>query len=456
MFSLPAPVPAQVNNIASSSVNRSNSATLPYPTLQSVTTPSVSRARGDWGFKRPFPLKSTTKTTTPIIRVKQVDTPEHVTDFASAADHSLSLQKFHEMNIPVVMPPLYKPSTRSINVADTTPRKSVFEEIYDVTDIAPADRLKMSEYRWRFDGPWLAGMAEGEFSKYLRDKVKPRRAEFRQWLKGIVAQEMNQEADARAMENGEADKPSNLTAADVTDEQFTARLCELREDRVHLYKLVGRFLDLAPIAPKTSKIPEQTGKKIMVSLAPAMNPYTGAGPPITHPSAGLSYLRSGAFIENHPLYGPQESHRHVASRVLLSSSGLGTASNANVNVNIGLGGFVTNPPTNDAIFNNKSNLRFNPDQFGGQKHYVEPLLAVIDSRGNVKITAKPSQPEAVIVAKELDGVKMNGGAAAKVRNDEQSRREKATTVKEKGFRTWKSGKSLNSGPEAYGFPESRR
>ncbi|EHA47352.1 hypothetical protein MCOR27_004338 [Pyricularia oryzae] len=413
MFSLPPPVPAQVNNIVNSSVNRSDSATLPYPTHQSITTPSAARRQGDWGFKRPFPLKSTTKSTTPLIRVKAVDTIEHVTDFASSADHTLSLEKFQEMNIPVVMPPFYDPSNPSSQVPESMPRKSVFEESHDITDIAPEKKHTMSAYRWHFDGPWLAGMSEGEFNKYLQAKVKPRRAEFRQWLKGIVAEEMNQRAIAESMDKGDGGEHVQLTAADVTDEHLTNRLRELRADRVDLYKLVGRFLDLAPIAPKRVPIPEVPGDmRFNLSKPAPMNPYAEAGPPVTHPSAGISYLRTGSFVENHPLYGPQQSRRHVAGRVLLSNSSFGQSMGTNVNVNIGLGGFVTKPPTGDSFWNNKTaRNRFDPAQRGGEKQYVEPLLAVVDSRGNVRVTAKASHPEGVAVAKELDGVRVGGKQA---------------------------------------------
>ncbi|KAI6369298.1 hypothetical protein MCOR25_004479 [Pyricularia grisea] len=407
MFSLPPPVPAQVNNIVNSSVNRSDTATLPYPTLQSITTPSAARRQGDWGFKRPFPLKSTTKSSTPLIRVKQVDTIEHVTDFASAADHTLSLEKFQEMNIPVVMPPFYDPANPSSQVPESMPRKSVFEESHDVTDIAPDKKHTMNAYRWKFDGPWLAGLSEGEFNKYLRAKVKPRRAEFRQWLKGIVAEEMNEQAITDSIEKGDGGEHVKLTAAEVTDEQLTHRIRELRADRVELYKLVGRFLDLAPIAPKTPKIPSFDVMRMNLRKPPPMNPYAEAGPPVTHPSAGISYLRTGSFVENHPLYGPQQSRRHVAGRVLLSSSNFGPANNNNFNVTIGLGGFVTKPPTGDNFWNNKAaGNRFDPAQVGGDKQYVEPLLAVVDSRGNIRVTAKASQPEGVVVAKQLDGAEV--------------------------------------------------
>ncbi|TLS27172.1 hypothetical protein PpBr36_04596 [Pyricularia pennisetigena] len=439
MFSLPPPVPAQVNNIVNSSVNRSDTATLPYPTLQSITTPSAARRQGDWGFKRPFPLKSTTKSSTPLIRVKQVDTIEHVTDFASAADHTLSLEKFQEMNIPVVMPPFYDPSNPSNQVPESMPRKSVFEESHDVTDIAPEKKHTMSAYRWQFDGPWLAGMSEGEFNKYLQVKVKPRRAEFRQWLKGVVAEEMNQQAITDSIENGDGGQHVKLTAGDITDEQLTDRIRELRYDRVELHKLVGRFLDLAPIAPKISKIPFLNGNKYNISKPPPMNPYAEAGPPVTHPSAGISYLRTGSFVENHPLYGPQQSHRHVAGRVLLSNSGFGPISNSNVNVNIGLGGFVTKPPNGDSFWNNKAvGNRFDPAQRGGEKQYVEPLLAVVDSRGNVRVTAKASQPEGVVVAKELDGVRV-----AEKHAESESTFEPAESRK--------TGKEVYSDSRSYGF-----
>ncbi|KAI7149897.1 hypothetical protein KC352_g28834, partial [Hortaea werneckii] len=93
LFSLPRPLPQpHIENITSTGVYRaSDSATLPYPTHQAIATTASSRSRGDWGLKRALPKKATQDTSTPHIRVSAQDTPEHITDFGSAADHTQTL-----------------------------------------------------------------------------------------------------------------------------------------------------------------------------------------------------------------------------------------------------------------------------------------------------------------------------------------------------------------------------
>lgn len=60
-------------------------------------------ARGDWGLKRPLPSRSyLVQVSDPVLRVKQLDTIEHVTDFDSAADHVRTREKWQEMGVPMM------------------------------------------------------------------------------------------------------------------------------------------------------------------------------------------------------------------------------------------------------------------------------------------------------------------------------------------------------------------
>src|ERR1700710_2293162 len=101
VFSIPPPLPRTPSDLSSTAVFSSDTATLPHPIHLSVITPQSSLARGDWGFKRPLPLRSTTKTSTPVIRIESIDTYEQVTEFGSAADHSLTIKKWEEMGVPI-------------------------------------------------------------------------------------------------------------------------------------------------------------------------------------------------------------------------------------------------------------------------------------------------------------------------------------------------------------------
>src|SRR5690348_438613 len=95
LFSLPPSLSPPAPTATSSRVSESETATLPYPIRAAIETPSSSLANGDWGLKRPLPSKSTTgSSSTPVVRVNKLDTFEHITDFESAADHTVTLKKW--------------------------------------------------------------------------------------------------------------------------------------------------------------------------------------------------------------------------------------------------------------------------------------------------------------------------------------------------------------------------
>lgn len=403
LFSLPPPLPTPPGDFTTATSYNSDSATKAFPTLQAVTTPESSRIRGDWGFKRPFPLKSTAKSSTPAIRVKHVDSIEHVTDFSSAADHTLSLKKFQEMNLPITIP-----SEKPIAGMDL-PEKSVFEEEFDFTAIDAKD-VDAEDKRWKFKGPWLAGMTEGEFNNYLKKQVRNRRLEFRQFLRERLAVEMTQSAQENAMDKGEVDTSPAVKASDITDEQLTDYLRKLRQDRAVLYNMVGQFLDLAPIQPASplailGALSPDSGRVMKTG-----NPYAKEGPPITHPSGGISYLRTASYLENHPVYGPQKTHSPIKSRILSPRN----QTMGSFTPKLGVGGFVGDIPSGFTAFNMKSisgrtrelipGLNdFDPEAPGGSKVLIQANAAKIDSQGKIILKLGEAREETTLVAKEMVG-----------------------------------------------------
>ncbi|KAH7143837.1 mitochondrial ribosomal protein MRP51 [Dactylonectria macrodidyma] len=399
LFSVPKPLPdPPVTNLH---VGNRNSPTMTraYPQYQAITSPLSSREKGDWGFKRPFPLKTTLSTTTPLIRVKQVDSIENVTDFSSAADLSLSLEKFRELGIALSIP---KGSDRGPVHAQTEQwHKSVFEEDMDFT--GPREG-KAGDKRWKFKGPWLARMHEGEFVEYLEKKVRPKRAQFRQLLKDKLAADKTAHQATIAKDQGKTAPPSVLPN-DITEDEFTTYIRSLRSDRATLYELVSKFLDLAPLG--------QPVGIIQTILSPGDNavaesPYGKSGPPPSHPSAGISYLRTNSYMENHPVYGPQGRHTPVKSRVVFPRG--------NSPAKLGVGGFVADAPAGDEF-----NMRYERNRthgrvkmlkgvqhldtstYGGAKAYVEPQTASIDPSGKVVLQLRQASPESQVIAKESHG-----------------------------------------------------
>lgn len=402
MFSLPTALPPPPGDYQAATSYNSETATQGFPTLQTVTAPENFRQRGDWGFKRNFPMRSTARTSTPYLRIKQVDSIEHVTDFASAADHTLTLEKWQEMNIPISLPHTAADSQMPSIKMDMRPQ-SVFEDKFDFTAIDEEKISQSGEMRWKYEGPWLAKLTEGEFQKYIKKLVRPRRVEFRQYLRETLAPRLTQRTKLTAQEKGGAEAAQlvpAVQASDITDEQITDFLRELRNDRQMLFDLVGKFLDLAPIEPPEaldwmgSLTPDQsktTGPK---------NPYAVHGPPITHPSAGLSYLRTGAFLENHPIYGPLKEHSSIKARVV----GLRNEAESK-GPKVGVGGIIASSNLAKAQFRNTRQERFDPTVRGGSKLWVNISSAQVNSQGRVLLTVDEADSEAKMVQEEVQGEK---------------------------------------------------
>lgn len=394
--------------------------------------------------KRPLPLKTTLKTSTAMVRVNQVDSMEQVTDFRPAADHGLTLLKFQEMNIPMVLP------SKKGGHELAAPGKSVFEDNVDFTADAAGRSSDGVDVRWKFSGPWLAGMSDGELKKYLAKVVRAKRPAFRHFLRKTLAEQLTENENKEAHDAGREPLPPILPQ-DILKDELVDFLRRLREDRPQLYSLVGKFLDLAPIAPpeagsKTKWANTMLGKSQTVT---AVSPYAEDGPPITHPSAGLSYLRTASFLENHPYYGPQARHTAVKARVVAPRKAQG-----NLGPKLGVGGFITNVPGGSSTFNmgkvrgaTRERIpgieQLDPKIEGGAKYYVAPVSATVDSRGHTIVKVAEVDKATELLAKELAGeeaiheVPKRAGAVPEDRKN--------------GFRKPKGQVSLFGSSESYGL-----
>lgn len=358
LFSLPSPLPKPASNFTATANFESDTATLPYPTQPTIETTASSLGRGDWGLKRPLPRKSTyAKTTTPMLRIHNIDSIDHITDFDSAADHTLTLRKWQEMNLPVSVALPRKRASR------TEPPVSAFESDIDNTERSGRDK---SQGRWKYKGPWLAGKTEGEFKEYMDKKVKRRKLEFGQFLRQRLVERMTAERRTTAIESGEDIQPGIV---EISDDYFETYIKELRQGEEKLNALVEEFLDL-PSAAQTLG---------------TTTSYNERGPPTTHPSAGLSYLRTKSHIHNHPVLGPMEVEPPVQGRVLLPAKKGGRG--ARNEALIGVGGVAADdvkipmwksmePP---------GITSFEPDISGGAKLWVHPDTSSIDSQGRIEL-----------------------------------------------------------------------
>ena len=396
LFSLPPPLrKATYNTSISSTISAvSPTATLPYPSHQAIQTTAACSAEGDWGLKRPLPLKSTTNTTTPIIRVAAIDTMDHITDFESAADHAMSLRKWQEMNISITVDARKKTLILESKQAHEEFR-SVFEEDFDKTK-----RDEMSLHpnagRWKFKGPWLAGLTEGQFQDYIKTTIRRKRGEFREYIRAWMERDLTRRKVEEARDKGQ-DPPADVR---LSNEEFEQRFIVFRQETNNLNEAIWRFLDL-PGSPPRREHNQKRSSEDNSELAQIMSERTAElGPPATHPSAGISYLRSPAHIINHAFLGPQNEQRPILSRVL-------RATNASAPRNkgrpaIGVGGFVSDmglnsmfKPANidkNVLWNN-----FDPDVPGGSKVWVHPHQALIDQHGRVNFAVRQAEENVAAV-----------------------------------------------------------
>lgn len=373
IFSLPQALPRPSHDYLSFNKADSDTATLPYPTHATIETTQSSLSKGDWGLKQSLPRRSTAFTSTPLIRMTgDISSIDHITDFESAADHTLTLRKWQEMNVPIsqALPP-----QRNIQHPSAYPTsKSVFESYCDNTEKGTG---RVGHGRWKYEGPWLAGKTEGEFQKFVQKKIKRRKPEFREFLRKHLseAKEIAQRRDAR--ERGDEVEQG---VVEISEREIDIFLKQLRQDLGSLRKLIEKFLDLPNYAELSGELSTNSDSNVKSRE----KNFSERGPPQTHPSAGLSYLRSASYLHNHPILGPQQQAPPVPSRVIRPQT---LRDIKNARALLGVAGVVARDNRNTS---NKDQgppglTTFEPDAPGGAKIWVHPEHASIDSRGRIKL-----------------------------------------------------------------------
>ncbi|KAL4784005.1 NAD(P)-binding protein [Aspergillus varians] len=361
-------LPQALNSLEAASSrthNESDTATRPYPIRASIVTPASSLSRGDWGLKRPLPAKSTSqKSSRPVVRINALDTFEHVTDFESAADHTVTLEKFQELNLPISLP------TRVNYATNIVPKHlSPFETNVDNTEASQTSK-EADPKQFRHNGPWLAGLTETEFGAYLNKVQKDKPKLMRKLRKRFFAYRQT-EMRKQAQDN---------------EQEFQNYLKALRADPYSLGPLIFELLDL-PSAPAVPN--DRIGSKYYASpptKMPAVE-YATYGPPLTHPSAGLSYARTSASVYNHPQHGPQTYQRPVEARVLRPRGKVrGRAGKAIA----GVGGIAIEDVSAMTFAEQGAPPglgSFDASIPGGAKYHVTPIRASIKTDGRVFIAA---------------------------------------------------------------------
>jgi hypothetical protein len=378
LFALPQALQPPQDPPASKAVFESDTATVAHPLRASIVTPPKSLARGDWGLKRSLPAKSTSeKSSRPVVRIQALDTYEHVTDFESAADHTLTLEKFQELHMPMSLP-------SKVNYATSiVPRhQSPFETHVDNTE----NSRSLSETgakQYRQSGPWLGGLSHAEFAAYL-NQVRSQKPELLEKLRERLEAKRFAEARKQAQDKGE--DLEAIEPVKVTDEEFNTYIKTLRDDPFALGPVIFELLDL----PSPPAVPsERIGRKYYQAPGTKLSAaeYAVTGPPKTHPSAGLSYTRSHALTYNHPEHGPQAYQRPVEARILRPKGRFrGRVSRAIA----GVGGIAVED-LNAMTFIDQGTppglTFFDATIPGGAKYWVTPIRAAVDSDGRIGLSS---------------------------------------------------------------------
>ncbi|KAL1635746.1 hypothetical protein SLS58_010109 [Diplodia intermedia] len=321
------------------------------------------------------------------MRVYEVDTINLFTDFESAGDHVRTLEKWQEMNIPLTL----SPAIRTAASGKQSTGISAFHECFDNTQLTEEARNK-GDSKWKFKGPYMAGMTEGQFKFYAETIPRWRKEKFRTLLREYLTEKAFAKASYDAQDG--ATLPSVRETFELSDEEFESMVKALRDDTTlssELSRLIRDFFDLPGVHADAPPTPP--GGYAASLMERKESTTVTKGPPSTHPSAGLSYLRSAAFLHNHPTLGPQESREPIEARLLSARQ---TIQKLSSQARAGVGGVVADFKSSQSgsrLTDEYQSMRY--EEQGGPKVWVSPERAYIDSTGRIKLTVIPAIPEDV-------------------------------------------------------------
>ncbi|KAJ4983056.1 hypothetical protein SVAN01_11434, partial [Stagonosporopsis vannaccii] len=269
----------------------------------------------------------------------------------------------------------------------------------------PVDAAVHNTRRWKHDGPWLPGQSADEFVAYLAREIAKRRPQFTAYLREFVRNEIyttRQLAAARAgdvapidpAEAAQWQRARERQWARITPADISAAVRALRKETANdpigsrlVQKLIVPFLRLPTIRFKYKSYSEDAATRDFDKYVFDQE----AAPLSTHPSAGLGYLRTKAYLPSHPILGPQARAAPVAARVLQARQ---TASSREAFARLGVAGFVANDQYRAAEVSSASRNAFQNvrdvetidiDTPGGKKLLVNPQYASVSNDGRVHL-----------------------------------------------------------------------
>jgi hypothetical protein len=230
----------------------------------------------------------------------------------------------------------------------------------------------------------MSGMG---FETYLKEQVRRRKDAFRKKVKEHLIAERREKLRRQAMENGEGVGSTHLEVK-VTKEEVTDHLRLLRSKPEIFGPMIAEFLDL-PEGPSLQ------GSWVQDMVFPygrntvAAPLYADVGPPKTHPSAGLSYLKVGPdiYARNDSINGAQTTPAPVQARVLKTRRGPGS-----ITATIGVAGVIADD-SDPSTRRTGMYTAFRP-QPGGRKGLVNLRSASINSNGTINLNVASNSSSA--------------------------------------------------------------
>ncbi|KAF1830230.1 hypothetical protein BDW02DRAFT_573221 [Decorospora gaudefroyi] len=287
----------------------------------------------------------------------------------------------------------------------------------------PVDADVHNIRRWKHEGPWLPGMSADEFVTYLSKQIASRKEEFKAYLVTYVKNDIynkrrrdaSQAQEAPPMDAQEAERwqdEREKAWRNISSTDLAAGIKALREETAVdplnsqlVTELILPFLKLPAIKFKFRLYDQDASNR-------DVDQYTfdqDKTPLSTHPSAGLGYLRTRAYLTNHPILGPQERPTPIPARVVQARR---TSTREEAYARLGVAGFIANDQfrSSESIglsYNNSARAKdvetIDVDTPGGRKVYVQPLFAAVTNEGRIHIKLKRSiGPEIAVARGDLD------------------------------------------------------
>lgn len=315
---------------------------------------------------------------------------------------------------------------------DNTDREAVRLAMFQSSDASSQSRRNgvpssqpQATKRWKYGGPWITGMQEGQFATWLsRSGLQERKKEFRTFLIQRMLERRVRNEERVLREQGERRALSAAqkeTFRAEIESNYDTELKRLRDE--HEIQFLGSemtaaicdFLDLPGIRGQVGAGDIAATSALQDELTSGLG-ASDSGPPSTHPGAGLGHVRSNAVMENHPFWGPQAYASPVLARVVTPRNNY---QGSRYQAMIGVGGVVTNDPVGNSGRQDRRHVaptEYNeeniPEQYldtdrmttvidtdlpGGNKTWVHPQTAHIDERGRIRLDVGRGDQEAIAV-----------------------------------------------------------